>query len=83
MDEIDMNDMDPRLAKAMIVFGLKFAEYTKEMDTQYLSSFSYINNSIGPKSIEKLEILMPNLIEINYTHMNIKNNDSDLLEKLL
>jgi len=32
MDEIDMNDMDPRLAKAMIVFGLKFAEYTKEMD---------------------------------------------------
>jgi hypothetical protein len=53
------------------------------MDTQYLSSFSYINNSIGPKSIEKLEILMPNLVEINYTHMNIKNNDSDLLEKLL
>jgi hypothetical protein len=24
--------MDPRLAKAMIIFGLKFAEYTKEMD---------------------------------------------------
>lgn len=32
MDEIDMSDMDPRLAKAMIIFGLKFAEYTKEMD---------------------------------------------------
>ncbi len=32
MDDIDMNDMDPRLAKAMIIFGLKFAEYTKEMD---------------------------------------------------
>jgi hypothetical protein len=37
MDDIDMRDMDPRLAKAMIIFGLKFAEYTKEMDYELWS----------------------------------------------
>lgn len=37
MEEIDAKKMDPRLATAMIVFGLKFAEYVKEMDEEMWS----------------------------------------------
>ena len=32
MEDIDIRDMDPQLTKAMIIFGLKFAEYVKEID---------------------------------------------------
>jgi len=56
MEDIDIRDMDPRLAKAMIIFGLKFAEYVKEIDRDLW------NRSIDyAKTYTKVEG-----IEINY-----------------
>jgi hypothetical protein len=42
MDDIDTRNMDPKLTKAMIIFGLKMAEYVKEMNEDlWLRSVDY------------------------------------------
>ena len=65
MDDIDIRGMDPRLTKAMIIFGLKVSEYVKEMDHDlWYRSIDYA------KTFTKVDG-----IEINYT----KDDEDDSL----
>ena len=69
MDDIDIRGMDPRLTKAMIIFGLKVSEYVKEMDHDLWSrSIDYA------KTFTKVDG-----IEINYT----KDDEDESLQTLL
>ena len=51
--------------------------------TQYLHTLIYSNNQLGPKTLEKLEPMMPNLYELTLNNLQFTGGTKESGERIL